>query len=463
MKRTELWMALALAIATWIAAPAHPAAAQESAGTEAGAQADAQTDAGAQADAGAQSTDAGAQADASADTQAADQSADASASNQSSADQQSAQSDTQATGSTDTAAGETSTQASGEAQQGQADSQRPLPAPDRQDDAAQDRDAASQRDERGQADQRQPADRDARDRDTRQDTRRDQDAQRDRDMRDRDRDGRDTRDRDRDRDRRGDRRDRRDRPDFHAHIHFGAFTNGGLLINSVTHNSIFFHAGLREGDILISVAGHPIRSHADFHRYIVYQPGHRVPVVILRDGRRETVYIVYEEDMAGDVVYDDQPQQPVAEAQAFLGVVFDAGNQNAAVVVAVSPGSPAEQAGLQRGDIIVALNGQEVRSYHDAIGVINSMRPGDRLGIEFSRRVDDQTQAILADKPGPGARSATLPQREVEVRGYRGDPQDVPPATETEIEIRRDNDNRGLLNRPLRRDGRRPLLPRLRD
>jgi S1-C subfamily serine protease len=233
------------------------------------------------------------------------------------------------------------------------------------------------------------------------------------------------------------------------------------LINSVTHDSVFFHAGLREGDILISVDGHPVRSEADFHRFVVYERGHRVPVVVLRDGRRETVYIVYEEDMAGDVVYDDQPQQPVAEAQAFLGVVFDAGNQNAAVVVAVSQGSPAEQAGLQRGDIIVALNGQEVRSYNDAIGIINSMRPGDRLGIEFSRRVDDQTQAILAGKPGPGARSATLPQREV--RGYRDVPQDVPPATETEIEIRRDNENRGLLNRPLRQDGRRPLIPRLRD
>jgi membrane-associated protease RseP (regulator of RpoE activity) len=176
-------------------------------------------------------------------------------------------------------------------------------------------------------------------------------------------------------------------------------------------------------------------------------------VIILRDGRRETVYIEYDESMMDDtVVYDDQPQQP-AQAGAFLGVVFDAQNPNSAIVISVSPGSPAEQAGLQRGDIIVALNGQEVRSYRDAIGVISSMQPGDRLGIEFSRRVDDQTQAILAGKPGPGARSATLPQSEV--RGYRGVPQDVPPATETDIEIRRENENRGLLDRP--------LIPRLRN
>jgi hypothetical protein len=459
MKRTEFWMAFAVAIAAWIAAPPHMAAAQESAGAEAGAQADAQSDAGTQSDAGAQA-DTGAQADASADTKAADQSADASASNQSSADQQSAQSDTQATASSDNAAGQTqadgSAQATGQAQKDQADSQRPIPAPNKKDASAQDRDAAAQRDNRGQTNQRQPADRQdaAADRDSRQD------ANRDRDMRDRQgRDGRDGRD-SRDRDRRGDRRDGRDRDDFRAYIHFGAFTNGGLAITTVAHDSFFFHSGLRQGDILISVDGHPIRSDADFHRWVVYEPGHRVPVVILRDGRRETVYIVYEEDMVDDaVVYDDQ--QPAAEAQAFLGVVFDAGNPNAAVVVAVSQGSPAEQAGLQRGDIIVALNGQEVRSYNDAIGIINSMQPGDRLGIEFSRRVDDKTQAILAGKPGPGARSATLPQREV--RGYRGDVQEVPPATETDVEIRRDNENRGLLNREPRQDGRRPLIPRLRN
>jgi hypothetical protein len=116
---------------------------------------------------------------------------------------------------------------------------------------------------------------------------------------------------------------------------------------------------------------------------------------------------------------------------------------------------------LQRGDVIVALNGQEVGSYRNAIGIINSMQPGDRLAIDFSRRVDDQTQAILAGKPGAGARSATLPQREV--RGYRDIPQDAPPVNETEIDIRRDNDNRGLLNREPRQDGRRPLIPRLRN
>jgi membrane-associated protease RseP (regulator of RpoE activity) len=183
-------------------------------------------------------------------------------------------------------------------------------------------------------------------------------------------------------------------------------------------------------------------------------------VVILRDGRRETVYIVYEEDVIdGAPVYDDQPV--AADGQAFLGVVFDAQNSNAAVVVAVTPGSPAEQAGLRRGDMIVALNGQPINSYRAAIEMIGSLRPGDRLGIDFSRRVDDQTQAILAGKPAAGARAAVLPQRES--RGYRNIPQDAPTVNEQGIQVPPENDNRGLINRGERQNGQRPLLPRLRN
>jgi PDZ domain len=459
MKRTQFWTALAIAVATWTVGIgyADQAAAQESADAQAGAEADAQADTGAQTDSAAQS-DTGAQADAAADTQStadqssADQSEDSSATatNESSVEQESAQSETQASATGEADAAGASAEASGSAQTDGAaqseDGQRPLPAPS-QDAAAQDRDAAAQDDSRAQPDQRQPADRADAPADARADA--DANAQGRRDGRD-GRDGRDRRDRD------GDRRGRRDRSDFRAHIHFGAVTRGGLTINTVRRDSIFFRAGLRQGDVLVSVDGRPIRSEADFHRYVVYEPGHRVPVIVIRDGRRETVYITYEDEMVDAPVYDDQP---VAEAQAFLGVIFDAQNPDAAVVIAVSPGSPAEQAGLQRGDMIVALNNQPVNSHRDAIETIAAMQPGDRLAIDFSRRVDDQTQAILAGRPG--ARSANLPQREV--RGYRDVPQDAPPANDVDIEIRRENDNRRVINREERQSGPRPLLPRLRN
>jgi S1-C subfamily serine protease len=215
---------------------------------------------------------------------------------------------------------------------------------------------------------------------------------------------------------------------------------------------------LRQGDVLVSIHGRPIRSDADFHRWVVYHPGRPVPVVILRDGRQETIYVTYEDDMAdADVVYEEQP---VADMQGYLGVSFDANARNAAIVSVVAPNSPAEHAGLRQGDMIVALNGQPVDSYQQAIEVIASMRPGDRLGIDFARRQEDKTQAVLASKPGQGPRAAALPRDEVRV--YQEDRANI--SIENEGQINRQN-NRRLLNREPadRRSGDRPLLPRLRN
>ena len=70
----------------------------------------------------------------------------------------------------------------------------------------------------------------------------------------------------------------------------------GLTISNITRDSIFYRSGLRDRDVIVSYGGRPIRSQDDFVRFVVYQPGKRIPVVVLRDGREETIYVVYEQD-----------------------------------------------------------------------------------------------------------------------------------------------------------------------
>ena len=65
----------------------------------------------------------------------------------------------------------------------------------------------------------------------------------------------------------------------------------------------------------------------------------------------------------------------------------------------VAPGGPADLAGLEPGDVIETLNGRRVESHLDAILIINAMRPGDLLDIEFSRRMNVTTQASLVRQP----------------------------------------------------------------
>jgi hypothetical protein len=265
---------------------------------------------------------------------------------------------------------------------------------------------------------------------------------------------RDRRDSDRSVHRRHDRdaRDGRDgRHDRDHGLRFGRGSDRGLTVFEIDRNSFFVRSGLRRGDVIISLDGRPIRSEADFHRHWGHFHGDRVPLIVLRDGRRQTIYVEYPQDVAyGERIYDNRR----ASAPAYLGVVFDANVRDAAVVHSIAPGSPAEDAGLQPGDMILELNGEEIMEYRDAIDLVRSMRPGDQLDIVFVRgRSEAETQAVLDARP---VRTARVQERGILVQ---------PRPAEVEIDVDdRDNDRR-LFDRDRDDDGERDrgLLQRVFD
>jgi S1-C subfamily serine protease len=234
-------------------------------------------------------------------------------------------------------------------------------------------------------------------------------------------------------------------------ISFGVAASGrGLTINTIERNSVFFDSGLRRGDVIISVYGRPVRSEVDFVTIVRNQPGARIPVIVLRDGREETIYITYDEEVIQSeesVVYDQGAGGP-----GFLGVMFDTQFPNAAVIRSVLPDSPAAQAGLRAGDEIVALNGEEVSSYPDAVEMIGTMQAGEPLSIAFMRPAEHQTEALLAPRAATGVRTANRP-----IDGGAGT---VPPVidrpryVEPDPAFRPAPDNRGRIldqpNRPRR-------------
>ena len=187
--------------------------------------------------------------------------------------------------------------------------------------------------------------------------------------------------------------------DLRRGIQFGQATQQGLLIDRLDQDSFYFTSGIRRGDIIVSLHGRPVRNEADFMRFLVLQPGQRVPVVVLRGGRQETIYIQYPNQLAyrTNRYYENAPIQ---NAGGYLGVMFDTRMRNAVVVLSVKPNSPAQEAGLQRGDVILALNGRDVRAFADAISVIRSMRPGDELQIAIDRgEISSSWRRYLVNSP----------------------------------------------------------------
>jgi membrane-associated protease RseP (regulator of RpoE activity) len=63
-----------------------------------------------------------------------------------------------------------------------------------------------------------------------------------------------------------------------------------------------------------------------------------------------------------------------------------------ALVVEVVSGTPADQAGLQAGDVIVAIDSTPVNAIHQLPDVIAQYQPGDQVTVHFWR--DGRQQAV---------------------------------------------------------------------
>jgi S1-C subfamily serine protease len=87
---------------------------------------------------------------------------------------------------------------------------------------------------------------------------------------------------------------------------------------------------------------------------------------------------------------------------AFIGLQVQATPTSPGVAVAaVVPGSPAEQAGLQKGDVITSLDGTPVSSFVDVRTVLFPKHPGDSVTLAFVDTLGNQTSTTIVLATGP--------------------------------------------------------------
>ncbi|WP_406041282.1 trypsin-like peptidase domain-containing protein [Micromonospora sp. NBC_00898] len=77
-----------------------------------------------------------------------------------------------------------------------------------------------------------------------------------------------------------------------------------------------------------------------------------------------------------------------------LGVSVNAAEDGGALVAAVSPGSAAEKAGLQRGDVITKFGDKVINDSNDLVGAVQSGKVGDRVEVQFKRNGSAQTATV---------------------------------------------------------------------
>jgi Do/DeqQ family serine protease len=132
---------------------------------------------------------------------------------------------------------------------------------------------------------------------------------------------------------------------------FGLNEASGALVAGVAQGSSAEHAGIKTGDIIVSINGTPIKSASELRNTIGMQRvGDQVEIGLLRDGKPLKV---------SALVAEHSESEAVAAADVHRGLegadLADAPDAAGVLVRAVQDGSPAAQAGLRANDLIVAV------------------------------------------------------------------------------------------------------------
>ena len=83
---------------------------------------------------------------------------------------------------------------------------------------------------------------------------------------------------------------------------------------------------------------------------------------------------------------------------AFLGISSRVSDKGGATVLEVTKGSPAEKAGIKKGDIIRKINDTKIDNPDMLFETVHDYKPGDKVKILFTRDGKDQTVEATLDK-----------------------------------------------------------------
>jgi serine protease Do/serine protease DegQ len=145
---------------------------------------------------------------------------------------------------------------------------------------------------------------------------------------------------------------------------FNIPANQGAVIAQVSPRSAAARAGLKEGDVVLSVNGRPIRDGGNLRNAIgLLEVGDTVQLEILRDGKPLTLDTKVGEYVPAKAEGDDIDPRLAGAAFEDIGPNSPlAGRVQGVLVAAIESGSPAARAGLRKNDLIVAVNRQRITS-----------------------------------------------------------------------------------------------------
>jgi serine protease Do len=181
---------------------------------------------------------------------------------------------------------------------------------------------------------------------------------------------------------------------------FGLKETGGALVDEPQPGSPAAKAGMKTGDVIVSVDGRSVKDSRNLAQTIgAMSPGSLVRLDLIRDGSQQTMTVTLGElpnqpqAEAGSAPQDSQSPVPglglsIAPAKAASG------DNQGLVVTAVDSNGPAAEQGIKVGDVIENVSGTTVSSLGEMQKQLGELRKAGKHSVLVRIRSDDMTRYV---------------------------------------------------------------------
>jgi len=163
--------------------------------------------------------------------------------------------------------------------------------------------------------------------------------------------------------------------------------DGGILITKVSRRSAAEAAGIERGDVIVEFDGKPVDEMEQLPRIVAGTPvGSKVEMKALRKGKKKSFTVEIGELEADErVASATREELPGAYGLHVQNISPDVAKHlnleglEGVLITTVEPGSPAEEAGLRRGDVILEVNQEAVSDVGEFSTAMKSSEKGALL------------------------------------------------------------------------------------
>jgi serine protease Do len=169
-------------------------------------------------------------------------------------------------------------------------------------------------------------------------------------------------------------------------------TEKGALVADVVEGGPAEKAGIERGDVIVTFDGQDISESDDLPYVVASTPvGKTVTVEVIRKGQRKSIQVEI-----GELEEEEKPQA-ASEARPNLGLSvreitpelarnFGLSETSGVVIVQVQANSPAQEAGLAPGDLILEIEQVEVKDLEQFNKMTEGYKAGDTILFLIKRR-----------------------------------------------------------------------------